>query len=547
VRHLLCKLILVGAFVWTFFISLSQGRGLLAALVISYAVTIICLVAYFAYALLSFGHRFFWRKYLDKKPWKWHLGLFALLLPTLLFVRQYTSLGSHDWLVAVATFFAGLSAYVFFKFLVRLYVVEDDRDHRVDLIKSIKASLLLGLFLVWAVYSLLFTFVESGPVDLSAAQRTVLPQDLHVGVALSGGGYRAALLHAGVLNELSKHLTITHISSVSGGSIIGAFYSLGGNPEQFRDAIVQRRLDLKARLVLLQNVIRLPFPFSIPMTNDKERTEIQLFPWFGFDRLDVQANLLDTVLYRHKKFGDLALRPGGARIQIQATNLNPILAVGFSTDGTIVQELPRLKEKVAGVLTSVIPDANILPSVPDDQSIGQIVAASGAFPGAFNALRLTLKAKGAASASSGGMILSDGGLTDNLGVSLLLERHKRDPQWHLNLLIISDGGAGLRDDETSKTGELSRSLDIVYAGSGWHPTSERIAEDLPKMVLLRPSNLAQESNATSLLKTFDDTSTLADRFTSQQANELFELGEELAKKAIRENGVLLSERRRENR
>ena len=50
-----------------------------------------------------------------------------------------------------------------------------------------------------------------------------------LGIALSGGGFRAALFHIGVLARLAERDLLRHvalISTVSGGSIIGAFYYL---------------------------------------------------------------------------------------------------------------------------------------------------------------------------------------------------------------------------------------------------------------------------------------------------------------------------------
>jgi predicted acylesterase/phospholipase RssA len=50
-----------------------------------------------------------------------------------------------------------------------------------------------------------------------------------VGVALSGGGYRASLFHIGVLARLAECGVLRHVevlSCVSGGSIVGAFYYL---------------------------------------------------------------------------------------------------------------------------------------------------------------------------------------------------------------------------------------------------------------------------------------------------------------------------------
>jgi predicted acylesterase/phospholipase RssA len=50
-----------------------------------------------------------------------------------------------------------------------------------------------------------------------------------VGLALSGGGFRAALFHIGVLAKLAEHDVLRHVevlSCVSGGSIVGAHYYL---------------------------------------------------------------------------------------------------------------------------------------------------------------------------------------------------------------------------------------------------------------------------------------------------------------------------------
>ena len=55
-----------------------------------------------------------------------------------------------------------------------------------------------------------------------------------VAVTLSGGGYRAAMAHAGVLWVLDQaNIPIHALSTVSGGSIVGAAYALGWQPEDF--------------------------------------------------------------------------------------------------------------------------------------------------------------------------------------------------------------------------------------------------------------------------------------------------------------------------
>ena len=57
--------------------------------------------------------------------------------------------------------------------------------------------------------------------------------ELKIGIALSGGGVRAAVFHLGVLRRLAEDELlekITHISTVSGGTLVtGLVYSIAGN------------------------------------------------------------------------------------------------------------------------------------------------------------------------------------------------------------------------------------------------------------------------------------------------------------------------------
>src|SRR5262245_47581511 len=59
--------------------------------------------------------------------------------------------------------------------------------------------------------------------------RLTLPQDVFVGVAISGGGSRSANFAAAALQELEAHGFLRHasaLSSVSGGSLPAAYYGL---------------------------------------------------------------------------------------------------------------------------------------------------------------------------------------------------------------------------------------------------------------------------------------------------------------------------------
>ncbi len=85
---------------------------------------------------------------------------------------------------------------------------------------------------------------------------------MRIGLALSGGGFRATLFHLGVVrflrdSDLLKH--VSHMTSVSGGSILAAHLVLnwdryGGTPEEFEQAAqeILRFVDLDIRNRILR-------------------------------------------------------------------------------------------------------------------------------------------------------------------------------------------------------------------------------------------------------------------------------------------------------
>src|ERR1700757_2553936 len=91
-----------------------------------------------------------------------------------------------------------------------------------------------------------------------------------LGLALSGGGFRASLYHLGLLRFLRDAgllSQVTHITSVSGGSIMAAHLALNwgrynGEPKEF-DAAAAEFLDF-ARLDVRNRITR-RFPLTIPL------------------------------------------------------------------------------------------------------------------------------------------------------------------------------------------------------------------------------------------------------------------------------------------
>jgi len=231
----------------------------------------------------------------------------------------------------------------------------------------------LAAVMVWVSLSFVDSWFESAALPRSGTvlRPPAMPSsyaELRVGLAMSGGGYRAALVHAGVVEALGQMgIPVTHLSSVSGGSILGSYLSVGGSPQAFRDAVAAGRFRMLRDLLATPNLVRLPSSTVLP------GLDVDLWPFFDeFSRVDVQANLIDRVLLD----GALPSERNGPRLMVCMTDLIHGLSVGATDDGIllsgpVVARFFRHGEAI---------DFEGLPRLADR------VAVSGAFPMAFPAV-----------------------------------------------------------------------------------------------------------------------------------------------------------------
>jgi NTE family protein len=350
-------------------------------------------------------------------------------------------------------------------------------------------------FLGWRASLRPERFLESAPKAASLSK--------HIGIALSGGGYRAAVLHAGILSGMEKQgLRVTHISSVSGGSITAAYYALGGEPEEVLDSVINHRFDLYRDFFDLQNAPRLLASVPIPGTH------VRLFPFARFSRTDLQAQALDRVLLQRHRLRSLP--PGAPQLMICVTDLNTGRAIGITdrwmTSRFLLQppgeeRFPNAKSLYEG-LPRLSYSSTFQSAESGNQKLSDLVAASGAFPLAFSPVRLISKAYD-------GLLLADGGVTDNSGMTLLLDadwraspRHESagDKTWALDLAISADGGAMFKQQRpndgadltgaTSSVEAVGRAIDIIHSRIGLQlPDGAKAVtiSDSPPMILLSPS------------------------------------------------------------
>ncbi len=299
---------------------------------------------------------------------------------------------------------------------------------------------------------------NSAPVDITRFAG-LWPQspwrDLHVGVALSGGGYRAALMHAGVLDALEElRVNVTHISSVSGGAILASYYAIGGSPQQF----VKQTIVGGPRF--FREASRFPTAFKWLCPEDI----------CGFTRTDLQAAILDHEFLNSVKASELGgvLRPSAAPLlMLNATDLNLAESVGMMALGVLTRRLASSQERYpfANEATPGTPINTVdywpRRAHPHDQPLSRLVAAAGAFPVALAPVVMPLD-------GHRDLRLVDGGVADNTGVTALLDAADTCRNWSTDVVIASDAGASMNAEGTRSDQSSSglRALDVVYSMGG---------------------------------------------------------------------------------
>ena len=219
--------------------------------------------------------------------------------------------------------------------------------------------------------------------------------DPFVGVAISGGGSRAAAFATGVLHELDKMGFLNHvtaISSVSGGGLPAAYFALNG--EQ-----IKTEGDWEHFHALMRTSFRSKWLWRYLRPDN-----LLLNLVTDYDRSNTMSEVFDDVLFHSKTFGDLG-KKGQRRptLLINATELGLSEARPFTFTG----------QNFTAAL-----DSNL-----HTYPLSRAVVASAAFPGVFNAVTLRSYVTNPLRKEplpTSYVHLIDGGASDNLGVETLL-------------------------------------------------------------------------------------------------------------------------------
>lgn len=303
-------------------------------------------------------------------------------------------------------------------------------------------------------------------------QRQDTGQTLKLGVALSGGGFRASFFHVGVLAQMAMLGLLRHveaISTVSGGSIIGALYYL--HVKRLLEAKTDGEITDRDYVALVERIeveflqavqvnIRMR-TFLNPLTNIRMSLP-------NYSRSDRIGELYDRYVYRPVldsqrtaplEMRELKIRPKGVAPDFHPDRDNagrrakvPILLINATTlntghnwrfEASRMGEPPR-SSHVAGDIDKNVrlrrpPSYDAVIAKQQSIELGLAVAASACVPGLFHPLAISdLYPNGIR------VELVDGGVHDNQGVQALLDTG-------CSAFVVSDASGQMGDEPNPST------------------------------------------------------------------------------------------------
>lgn len=289
-----------------------------------------------------------------------------------------------------------------------------------------------------------------------------------VGLALSGGGFRASLFHLGVLARLAECDLLRHIeviSCVSGGSIVGTHYYLALQRELEQKLVLSREDYIK----IVEEVIT-TFVAGVK-TNIRSRALLN-----PFNRTERIARLLEEKFYSKitsmcspLRLSDLIIKPPNSRnfhplhhnwcrdakvpiLILNATTLNT--GHNWQFTATYMGEPPAYIEDEIDTncrLRRMYNEHEAPPGYKGGVQLGRAVAASACLPAVFPPMIL----RGLYPNKS--VRLVDGGVRENQGIFGLIQQN-------CDVIIVSDGSGQMEDIDRPSSLPTSvpfRAIDIT--------------------------------------------------------------------------------------
>ena len=248
---------------------------------------------------------------------------------------------------------------------------------------------------------------------------------MKIGLALSGGGYRAAAYHIGTLKAL-KDMNILDkvdvISSVSGGSITAAYYALHkDNYAQFDSSIRSKLCHGVLHLSMINICLVVIAIVVITSVYGFGGFMLSLFLlWFIWYYVLPISRLImwqyDWLFFKDKTLDDLPKTP---LVTINATDFLHVEQFTFSKD-----DMYEYSYGEGAFYNSGFP-------------ISRAVMASSCVPFAFNPIRIPKQYHTEKMHDKRQPLLLDGGLYDNQGTHVLTDKSSKNA---CDYIIVSDAG-----------------------------------------------------------------------------------------------------------
>jgi predicted acylesterase/phospholipase RssA len=350
-----------------------------------------------------------------------------------------------------------------------------------------------------------------------------------IGLALSGGGFRATLYHLGLvrfLHDAGILRNVTHITSVSGGSIFAAHLALNWG----RYTASDNEFDAAASELLafvqldIRNRILRRSPLSLALRAPRRLVGLS-------NRKLTRTGLLE---YHYEKYlyGDTSLfeLPEAPELHILATNLSEGCLCSFNRDGLwIMRRQPDHSFEIERVHIGLA-------------TLPMAVTASSAFPGFFPPIELTGGDVGASRGEFGRQAYTDGGVFDNLGVRMFrcLEPALAAAKRSLDGVLVSDIGKSIENQSNLRAGGLARTAmraSDILMDRVWQLENDTF-EDAAGFVFARASEVVEpREDATALHPELQRQAagmrTDLDRFSPLEISSLVRHGYCVGRKACR--------------
>lgn len=349
-----------------------------------------------------------------------------------------------------------------------------------------------------------------------------------IGLALSGGGFRATLYHLGVVRFLRdsgqlKH--VTDIASVSGGTILAAHLALNwdrysGSDEEFAEAASEIvhfvQFDVRNHIVR-----RLPLLFVGRLLGRLARQRVShLSP----------SNVLERY-YRDFLYGDTCLYelPDNPRLHILATNVSDGVMSIFNKSGLNIQQrngqLGATFERIPGQMAS----------------LPRVVGASSAFPGFFPPVEISAADLGVREGQFPTEWFTDGGVYDNLGIRAFA--WLQEEVGAFDQVLVSDAGKPFQVLDEGSVGFIGQSIrasDILW-DRVWQLERENFGQQngftfLPITEIVSPEEDPDAQHPVIQMEV-QSIRTDLDGFTDFEINALVRHGYEVSRKICKKIGL----------